>query len=181
MGVAFCFVLASLAQAETGAPVSKVWANDNLEVRITTEKPHYYVGQTVRIKINNQSEQKTFVWLGPCSLVLEHYNGNAWKEGPTAWSGCPLCGIQREIPEPLFLSPGATKEIKWDQIVTWCEEGTTKIAPALGRFRFVFRYAEDEPKCHLNSDPFKCWLLYRDKKWQSANSNEFTIKEHGDL
>lgn len=142
---------------------------------ISTDKPHYKIGEEVRIKIANQSEQKTYVWSGPCSLILEKYEGSYWEGSSISWSGCPLCA-QREISHPLFLSPFATKEFVWDQIVTWCEEGTTKMAPAMGRFRFVFRYAEDAPQCHSASDPFKCWLLYRDKKWNSLYCDEFVIE-----
>lgn len=149
-------------------------------IRITTDKPRYSIGQTVRIKINNDSDQKTYVWSGPCSLTLDRYNGNAWETSSTSWSGCPSCGIQRELPDPLFLSPEVTEEIKWNQIVTWCEGSTLKTGQASGRFRFAFQYAEDEPGCQSTPNPLRCWLRHRDKKWQSTYSNEFTVSEHVD-
>lgn len=156
-----------------------------LKVIITTDKARYNIGETVRIKINNQSGQETYVWSGSCSLTLERHNGNTWETSPISWSGCisgPDCGIEREIPAPQFLSPEATEEIKWNQIAAWCEEGTIiKEEPAMGRFRFVFGYAEDEPECQFTLNPFKCWLSYGNKKWHSVYSNEFTIEEHGDL
>lgn len=156
-----------------------------LEVIITTDKTHYNIGQTVRIMMINKSTQKTYAWFGPCSLTLQLHNGNTWETSPISWSGClsgPDCGIQREIPEPRFLNPETTEEIKWNQIVAWCEGGTIiKEGPAVGRFRFVFRYAEDELGCRSTPDLFMCWLSYRNKKWHSAYSNEFTIREHGDL
>jgi len=153
--------------------------NPNIEkVKITTDKLRYDSGHTVRIKINNQSEQTTYIWIGPCSFKLERYNGNAWEVNSNPWSGCPLCGHAREIPHPLFLYPGASKEIEWDQLVTWCEKEVLKTGSASGRFRFVFRYTKDEPGCHLVPDPLECWLNYHDKIWHSAYSNEFNIIEH---
>lgn len=131
----------------------------------------------MRIEINNQGEQKTYTWTGSCSLTLQYHNGNAWEACPTPWSGCPLCGHAREIPHPIFLGPKATEEIEWDLIVTWCDKGTIKTGPASGRFRFGFRYAEDEPGCRYSLDPLKCWQRYQDKKWQNAYSNEFTVSE----
>lgn len=147
-----------------------------LDVTITTDKPQYKIGETVRIKINNQSEHETYVWGGLCSFTLESYNTGTWSVNPASWSGCPSCGIMREIPDPLFLGPLEKKEIGWDQIVTWCEKDRIEKGATLGRFRFVFRYAKDEPECRVSTNPFECWLRYSDKKWHSSYSSEFTIK-----
>ena len=151
------------------------------KVRITTDKTSYDSGQKVIVKVINQDEQKTFIWIGGCSFTLEQHNGDAWEASPTPWSGCPFCGHEREIPHPLFLVPTETEEFEWNQIVTWCEEGTLKKGPALGRFRFAFRYAEDEPECRSSPYPLGCWMDYRNKKWHSAYSNEFTIMEKDNL
>lgn len=141
---------------------------------INTDKARYSRGQLVNSTVTNQSDHKIYVWYGPCSLILESYEGTEWRETFASWSGCPSC-VQREHPHPLFLTPSSTEVLVWDQILTWCEEGKSKHGSASGRFRFMFRYAEDEPKCHSAIDPFKCWLLYHDKKWHSAYSNEFII------
>jgi len=86
-----------------------------------------------------------------------------------------MCGHEREIPEPVFLEPAGTEEIEWDQTLIACEEGTAKTKTAAGRFRFVFRFATDEPGCRMATDPFECWRNYRNKSWQHTFSNEFSI------
>jgi hypothetical protein len=153
-------------------------SNDIEKIQITTDKPCYSSGFAVKIEIKNLSEQETYIWTGPCSFILERQDGKSWEISPTPWSGCPLCGHAREIPHPLFLGPATIEEIEWDRNVTWCEEGTTKTGPALGRFRFAFRYTKDRPDCKSASDPLECWLNYRGKNWHSAYSNEFSIIEY---
>jgi len=147
-------------------------------IKVTTDKSQYNIGQKVKIKINNKSKQETYVWFGPCSLALEWYKNNAWEASPSSWSKCPAC-VNREIQQPLFLSPSITEEITWDQMVTRCEKGSTKTRSTLGRFRFTFRYAEDKPECRFGSNPLNCWLRYQNKKWYTTYSNELIIKEQG--
>ena len=154
------------------------WSNNLEKVGISTDKLFYQNDKTTVIKITNNNDQTTFIWIGPCSLILQRYNGGEWVASPTPWSGCPLCGHAREIPHPLFLNPDTEEIIDWDQTVTWCEEGDLKVGPATGRFRFAFRYTEDLPGCRSALDPLKCWLDYRDKKWCDAYSNEFVIDKH---
>jgi len=199
--VAIVLVIYSMGGSEENeTPNISIDSLQNNNVQITTDKPRYNIGETVRIKINNQNEQETYVWSGPCSLILERYNGNVWDDSPTlwsgnvwktsptlwssptSWSGCPpACGASREMPIPRFLSFAATEEIEWNQKVVWCKKNTTKKGTTVGRFRFVFRYAEDEPECQFTLDPLMCWQRYNDPKWHSVYSNEFTIREHGDL
>ncbi len=151
--------------------------NNSIEkVTITMDKSHYKSGQPVLLTVRNQSEQETYIWIGPCSFTLESHNGDAWEVSPTPWSGCPLCGYQREVPHPLFLGTAATENIEWDQQVTWCEESTLRSGPASGRLRFIFNYAEDAPGCRSAPDPLECWEDHRDKKWERAESDEFRIE-----
>ena len=160
-------------------PITYDFSQGNIEeLKVITDESSYNKGQTVKITIQNQSDKNTYIWTGPCSLILEWHNGLEWEASPTSWSGCPLCGHAREIPHPIFLRPGDTEKIEWDQVVTWCENGALKKKTALGRLRFIFRYTEDENKCRFSFNQLQCWLKYRYKKWNSAFSNEFNIKNN---
>ena len=135
----------------------------------------------MKVTLTNHHDLMTYVWTGPCSLTLERYDGEAWEANASPWSGCPNCGVAREIPDPLFLEPGAADHIDWDQLVATCEDDTIVTEPASGRFRFVFQYAQDEPGCRSASDPLECWTQYRDKEWHRAYSSEFTLEGPADM
>lgn len=148
-------------------------------VRLATDKPSYECAEPVKLSLTNESEQATYVWIGPCGLTLERPAGRAWETSPDPYSGCPLCGHQREMPSPLFLAPGATEAIEWDQNLSLCDDGHMQTRHASGRFRFVVRYAEDAEGCRSADDPFDCWVNYRAKRWRSSHSNEFTNTKCG--
>lgn len=160
--------------AEPGATTPLIsWEPKEVVVTVTSGETDE---QTLSITVTNRSTKKTWAWFGSCSLTLQWYKADTWDDSPAPWSGCSSCGVEREIPAPLFLAPGATGNILWDQIVIWCDHGNERPELASGRYRFVFRYVEDKLECRSTLDPLKCWLDYHDKQWRKAYSDEFTIR-----
>jgi len=79
----------------------KVAQND---ISILSDKSNYPVEDMVKLTMTNNNVDKDFVYIGSCGLTLEKYSNGTWEEVECPWSGCPFCGHQREIPEPIFLS-----------------------------------------------------------------------------
>jgi len=148
------------------------------DLKIITDKAIYNnEDKIVTIEITNFSPDKTYIWLGSCSLTLEVYKDNKWITSPASWSRCPMCGIEREMPDPIFLSCNDTRKIVWDKKVAWCDDGTMQKGYIDGKFRFVFQYEEDDKQCQFSADPLECWQGYRHKNFYYAYSNHFIIKE----
>lgn len=149
--------------------------NNNFYMRIYLDKHNYIAEDKVTITLNNASKDKSFVWIGPCSLTLEQCIGEHWEKTGCPWSECPFCGHEREIPDPLFLTSLSSEEVVWDGEIACCEDGVIKEKNISGKFRFVLKYAEDVLGCRYNDDPLNCWISFSAKEWLSIYSDEFNI------
>jgi hypothetical protein len=145
------------------------------DIIILSDKRNYSVGDKVKLTITNNNIDKDFVWTGNCGLTLEKYTDGTWEENECPWSGCPLCGIEREIPMPLFLTHERPTKISWDQKIACCVDGKIDIHLTSGRFRFSLGYAEDAMSCKSSDNQFLCWYEFEDKRWIKAYSNEFSV------
>jgi hypothetical protein len=110
------------AGTATGADAGESFTST---VLITTDRAAYSSGETVKTTVANQGDKSTYVWLGPCGLFLQSSDGSMWTDASVQWSGCYPCA-QREMPDPVFLAPGASQTLSWDQVVVSCERQTPK-------------------------------------------------------
>ena len=156
------------------APLARPEASPQPIVSVQTDAARYRRGATVRLRITNIGG--TYVaWSGSCGLVLQACGDAACTPVATGWSGCPLCGEAREIPEPLFLAPASTAVVEWNQLLPVCDAGEMRMDQAVGEFRFALLVSDRCSVCRTAPDLMSCWLECDDKQWRTVFSNGFSL------
>lgn len=121
--------------------MSLVWAEDggfnSSSIQITTDRPAYGTGQTVRIRVHNRGTAE--VQLVFPFYAVERLAVDKWDE--ISRITCP-CGTNCTDTADQSLAPGDTADFEWNLNEEWCFRGEENRTPAqIGEYRVKVKTA----------------------------------------
>ena len=137
------------------------------DVSITTNRMEYETGETVKITIENNSDEEQKMINSP-AYFIERFEKNSWIEIEQVV--CP-CGAYCDMLGWTFIKSKDKLEYEWNQQESWCSDGFTPSSKEISNQVQSGKYRIKSIKIGF-PDP---------ENYETIYSNEFTIKEKSAL